>query len=68
MSAQDSPQVPKRGEAAWKAVKDGVAARNDEARKTARREREAHESNTRELRKQENARRAANVRPRPDIG
>ena len=68
MSDQEGPKVPKRGDAAWKAEKDGIAARNDQARKAARLEREAHQQNTRELRRQSNERRAANVTPRPDLG
>jgi hypothetical protein len=33
----------KRGEAAWKAAKDAIAERNEQARKAARKERHAHE-------------------------
>ncbi|MEA2424241.1 MAG: hypothetical protein QOH13_651 [Thermoleophilaceae bacterium] len=49
-STEDSPQTPApRGEAAWKAARDGVDARNaaakkvgKEARDTFEREKEAH--------------------------
>ncbi len=34
---------PKRGEAAWKAAKEAVAERNERARRTARKGREAEE-------------------------
>lgn len=50
--AQPDAAPPKRGEAAWKAQKERIAARNDEARKAAKQVREAHE-------RQEAARRKA---------
>ena len=48
--------APKRGEAAWKAVKEGVAERNQQARKAGRQEREAYE------RQQHDRRRKAELR------
>jgi hypothetical protein len=45
-----------RGDAAWKEAKERVAARNDEVRKSGKREREEHE------RTREDARRAAELR------
>jgi hypothetical protein len=67
MSDQSGPKVPKRGEAAWKAVKEGVAERNAAAKKAGQQERREHLQNTDALRKQAGAKRAANVRPRPDL-
>ena len=67
MSDQEAPKVPKRGEAAWKAVKEGVAERNEQAKRAAKQERAAHLQNTGELRKAAGEKRAANVRPRPDV-
>lgn len=67
MSVQDGPKVPKRGEAAWKAVKEDVAARNEQAKKAAKIERAGHMQNAIDLRKAGNERRAANVIPRPDL-
>ena len=46
----------KRGDAAWKAARDRVAARNDQARKAGKEQREAYE------RQKANARRAAERR------
>lgn len=68
MSDQTGPKVPKRGDAAWKAVKEGVAERNAAAKKAAQQERKDHLQNTDELRRAAGAKRAANVRPRPDVG
>jgi hypothetical protein len=42
-STKDEGQPPPRGEAAWKAAKEGVAARNAQARKAGRARREADE-------------------------
>jgi hypothetical protein len=67
MAGQNAPQVPKRGEAAWKAVKEGVAARNEAASKAAKQERKDHLKNTDELRKAAGVKRQAKVRPRPDV-
>ena len=41
-AGQEKPA--KRGEAAWKAAKDGVAERNDQARKAGKQERQAFEA------------------------
>jgi hypothetical protein len=67
MTAQEAPKVPKRGEAAWKAVKEGVAERNEQAKKAAKLERKAHLQNADELRRAAGVKRQANVRPRPDM-
>jgi len=40
---QGQREPPLRGEAAWKAAKEGVAARNAQARKAGREQRQAHE-------------------------
>ena len=40
---QAAAQKPKRGEAAWKAAKEAVAERNERARKTAKKDRQAHD-------------------------
>jgi hypothetical protein len=68
MASQESPKVPKRGEAAWKAVKEGVAERNEAAKKAAKQERKEHLQNADDLRRAAGVKRQANVRPRPDIG
>ena len=62
MASQDPV---KRGDAAWKAMKDGVAERNEAARKAAREERKEHTQNADELRRAVAAKRQANVRPLP---
>jgi hypothetical protein len=67
MADQDGPIVPKRGEAAWKQVKDGVAERNEQAKKLAKQVRKDHLQNADELRRAAGAKRAANVTPRPDL-
>ena len=67
MSGQEAPKVPKRGEAAWKAVKDSIAERNEATSKAAKLERKEHLRNADELRKAAGVKRAANVRPRPDM-
>jgi hypothetical protein len=66
MSELDGPKVPKRGDAAWKAVKEGVAERNELAKKAARKEREAHIQNADTLRRAAGVKRQANVRPGPE--
>jgi hypothetical protein len=66
MTSQDAPNVPKRGDAAWRAMKEGVAERNEAARKAAKQERREHLQNADELRRAAVARRQANVRPLPD--
>ena len=43
-SADPGRQSSARGEAAWKAAKEGVAARNAEARRAAKRQREAEDA------------------------
>jgi hypothetical protein len=67
MASQEAPKVPKRGEAAWKAVKEGVAERNEAAKKAAKQERKDHLQNADDLRRAAGVKRQANVRPRPDI-
>jgi hypothetical protein len=66
MNDEDAPKVPKRGEAAWKAAKDGVAERNERAHQAAVAERKAHQQNADKLREAANAKRAARIRPGPD--
>jgi hypothetical protein len=68
MSAEDAPKVPKRGEAAWKAVKEGVAERNEQAHKAAVEERKAHRANADRLKRAASDKRAAKVRPDYDAG
>jgi hypothetical protein len=63
MTTKDGPNVPKRGEAAWKAVKEGVAERNEAAKKVARAERKLHLENAGELRRLAGVKRQANVKP-----
>ena len=59
---QDQAQpAGKRGEAAWKAERERIAARNDAARKAGRKQREEYE------RARQDARRAADVRRRADL-
>jgi hypothetical protein len=67
MASQEAPKVPKRGEAAWKAVKEGVAERNEAAKKAAKQERKDHLQNADDLRRAAGVKRQANVRPRPDL-
>jgi hypothetical protein len=47
---QPDPQVPKRGEAAWKAEKQRIAERNDRARKAGKQERQDRERREVEIR------------------
>jgi hypothetical protein len=61
MSDQEPPKVPKRGEAAWKAVKEGVAERNEQAKKLAQQERKAHRANADTLMRAAGAKRQARV-------
>ena len=63
MTTKDGPNVPKRGEAAWKAVKEGVAERNEAAKKVAQAERKVHLANADELRRQAGVKRQAKVKP-----
>jgi hypothetical protein len=67
MSSEGAPKVPKRGDAAWKEMKDGVAERNDAAKKAAKLERKGHLQNAEDLRRAVAAKRQENVRPRPDL-
>ena len=67
MASQEAPKVPKRGEAAWKAVKEGIAERNEAASKAAKIERKDHLQNADDLRRAAGVKRQANVRPRPDL-
>jgi hypothetical protein len=55
---EDAQQPSKRGEAAWKADRERIAARNDEARKAGRQRRDDYE------RQRAEARHAADVRRR----
>jgi hypothetical protein len=66
MASQEAPKVPKRGEAAWKAMKDGVAERNEAAKKAAKQERKEHLQNADDLRRAAGVKRQENVRPSPD--
>ena len=66
MSELDGPKVPKRGDAAWKAVKEGVAERNEQTKKDAKKVREAHLQNADSLRRAAGVKRQARVRPGPD--
>jgi hypothetical protein len=66
MTSQEAPKVPKRGEAAWKEMKEGVAERNEAARKAAKQERKEHLQNADDLKRAAVAKRQANVRPLPD--
>jgi hypothetical protein len=68
MTSSDAPKVPKRGEAAWKAMKDGVAERNEATKKAAKQERKLHLQNADDLRRAAGVKRQENVRPRPDVG
>ena len=61
MSDQEPPKVPKRGEAAWKAVKEGVAERNEQARKLGQQERKAQRENAAALMRAAGAKRQARV-------
>lgn len=61
MSDQEAPRVPKRGEAAWKAVKEGVAERNEQAKKHGQQERKAQRENAAALMRAAGAKRQARV-------
>jgi hypothetical protein len=63
MPEQNGPNVPKRGDAAWKAVKEGVAARNEQAKKLAKQERKDHLQNADKLRRAAGVKRQENVSP-----
>jgi hypothetical protein len=62
--SESNPVVPKRGEAAWKAVKDDVAARNDATKRAAKKEREAHNKNADTLRRAATAKRQERLEER----
>jgi hypothetical protein len=62
MGEQNGPNVPKRGEAAWKQVKESVAERNEQAKKAAKQERKDHLQNA------DNLRRAAGVKRQENVG
>jgi hypothetical protein len=63
MGDQNGPNVPKRGDAAWKAVKDGVAERNEQTKKAAQLERKEHLQNADKLRRAAGVKRQENVGP-----
>jgi hypothetical protein len=63
MPDQNGPNVPKRGDAAWKAVKDSVAERNEQAKKLAKQERKVHLANADKLRRAAGVKRQENVGP-----
>ena len=63
MGDQNGPNVPKRGDAAWKAVKDGVAERNEQTKKVAQQERKEHLQNADNLRRAAGVKRQENVSP-----
>jgi hypothetical protein len=63
MGDQNGPNVPKRGEAAWKQVKEGVAERNEQAKKAAKQERKDHLQNADKLRRAAGVKRQENVGP-----
>ena len=63
MGDQNGPNVPKRGDAAWKAVKDGVAERNEAASKLAKQQRKEALANADKLKRAASAKRQANVQP-----
>ena len=64
MAEKSGPQVPKRGEAAWKAVKEGVAERNEAASKAAKIERKEHRATADKLRRAAGAKRAEDLEAR----
>ena len=62
-SDQAQPEAPqKRGEAAWKAQKESIAARNDKTRRAGRQAREAREN------QEAQKRRAEELRERGTLG
>jgi len=65
---EDGPKVPVRGEAAWKSIKEGVAERNEQAKKLAKQERKDHLANADKLRLVANAKRQAKVKPEHQPG
>jgi hypothetical protein len=63
MGDQNGPNVPKRGDAAYRAMRDGVAERNEQASKLAKQERKAALANADKLKRAASAKRQANVKP-----
>jgi uncharacterized protein YhaN len=59
----------KRGEAAWKAAKEQVTARNDQVRKLGRQRRQVEETRIAELRRDAESRERAQLpeQPRPPL-
>jgi hypothetical protein len=55
-----------RGEAAWKAAKDDVAARNAQARRTAKRQREADDAQAAQHRADAHRREMADLTKKPE--
>ena len=64
-SANDGPQVPKRGEAAWRAERDSVAARNEKTQKAGRQSRETYERGRDKMLRTNEKKRRAEVRKKP---
>ena len=62
MSDQTDDAPRKRGDAQWRSERDGIAARNDAARKAGKQERQNNE------RRAESTRRAADMRERAEMG
>jgi hypothetical protein len=60
--------LTQRGDAAWKAARDGVAERNEAASKSAREERKEHLANADRLRRAASAKRQARVKPEDQLG
>jgi hypothetical protein len=58
---QPAAEVPKRGDAAWRATKEAIATRNDQARKVGRERRQ------REYEAYAAERRAADLRERAEL-
>ena len=58
---QPAAETPKRGDAAWKAAKEAIASRNDQARKLGRERRQ------RQYEEHQAARRAADLRERAEL-
>ena len=58
---KDAKPPAKRGEAAWKEMKDRIADRNAKARKAGKQRREAHELQQAEARRAAESRRMAHL-------
>ena len=64
--SQRPPETPKRGEAAWRAARDAIASRNEQASRLARaRRQEEYEQQTARDRAAELRERAALAKLRP---